>query len=61
VRSRDAENNQVLVCTCGGELISLFNDWVCEREGEMRVRVKFECCKCGLIAVVRVLDAEEDQ
>jgi hypothetical protein len=55
------KNDPILVCTCDGGLISLFDDWLFEREGEMRVRIRFECCKCGRIAVVRVLDAKEDR
>jgi hypothetical protein len=43
----------------------MFDDWLSEVGGEARVRlpvrVKFECCKCGRIAVVRVVDAKEDQ
>jgi hypothetical protein len=32
-----------------------------EARGRLPMRVKFECCKCGRIAVVRVVDAKEDQ
>lgn len=43
----------------------MFDDWFSEVGGEARVwlpvRVKFECCKCGRIAIVRVVDAKEDQ
>jgi hypothetical protein len=55
------ENDPAQVCTCDGELISMFKDWLGEREGEARVRIKFECCKCGRIAVVRIMNNKEDQ
>lgn len=61
MRSGDLENDPLLVCTCDGELISMFEHWLREPKGQMRVRVKFECCKCGRIAVVRVLNEKEDR
>jgi hypothetical protein len=55
------EHDPGQACTCDGEQISRFNGWLGEREGEARVRIQFECCKCGRIAVVRIMDTKEDQ
>lgn len=55
------ETDRVVICKCDKELLLMFDDWLCERDGEVRIRVKFECCRCGRVAVVRVVDAKEDQ